>query len=86
MLGAGHTFVQQNYAKYLSGARSLCALGALRSLSRPPGNELRYYFTVNSRYVLNKLKLLLFPFSLKGHWTRSHEQAGVAPPPARPPC
>jgi len=40
----------------------------------PLGNELRYYFTVNSRYVLNKLKLLIFPFALKGHWSRSHEQ------------
>ena len=73
MLGAGHTFVQQNYAKYLSGALPH-EHGLLASLSSRPGNELRYYFTVNTRYVLNKLKLLLFPFSLKGHWTRSHEQ------------
>jgi YIF1 len=73
MLGAGHSFVEQNYAKYLSGAGCRSAARSC-SLSVPAGNELRYYFTVNSRYVVNKLKLLLFPFALKGHWARSHEQ------------
>ena len=36
---------------------------------------MRYYFTVNSRYVRNKLKVLLCPFTLKGHWNRALEQA-----------
>lgn len=49
------------------------------------GNELRYYFTVNGRYVRNKLKLLLFPFSLRGHWNRSLEQTGGGGPKYRPP-
>lgn len=39
------------------------------------GNALRYYFTVNARYVRNKLKVVLCPFTLKGHWNRSLEQA-----------
>lgn len=43
--------------------------------ARPPsGNELRYYFTVNSRYVRNKLRLLFFPFSFRGPWHRAVDQ------------
>lgn len=41
----------------------------------PAGTALQYYFTVNTRYVRNKLKVLLFPFTLRGHWNRTLEQA-----------
>jgi hypothetical protein len=52
----------------------------------PAGNELRYYFTVNARYVRHKLKLLLFPFGLRGHWNRSHEQEVPSVPPHAAAC
>ena len=42
------------------------------------GTALQYYFTVNTRYVRNKLKVLLFPFTLRGHWNRTLEQARLA--------
>lgn len=38
--------------------------------------NMHYYFQVNSQYVKNKLKILLFPFLHKGHWTRIAEQVG----------
>jgi len=41
------------------------------------GTALQYYFTVNTRYVRNKLKVLLFPFTLRGHWNRTLEQARI---------
>jgi len=50
------------------------------------GNQLRYYFTVNARYVRHKLKLLLFPFGLRGHWNRSHEQEVPSVPPHAAAC
>lgn len=34
----------------------------------------QYYFQVNSQYVKNKLKVILFPFLHRGHWTRIAEQ------------
>ncbi|OVA01337.1 Hrf1 [Macleaya cordata] len=33
----------------------------------------QYYFQVNDDYVMNKLKVILFPFIHKGHWTRITE-------------
>ncbi|PKU71298.1 protein YIF1B-B [Dendrobium catenatum] len=33
----------------------------------------QYYFQVNGRYVRNKLKVILFPFLHRGHWTRITE-------------
>ncbi|KAI5323062.1 hypothetical protein L3X38_032134 [Prunus dulcis] len=30
----------------------------------------QYYFQVNDQYVRNKLKVVLFPFLHRGHWTR----------------
>ncbi|GJM90488.1 hypothetical protein PR202_ga06771 [Eleusine coracana subsp. coracana] len=35
-----------------------------------------YYFQVNSQYVRNKLKVILFPFLHRGHWTRITEPVG----------
>jgi len=36
----------------------------------------QYYFQVNDRYVRNKLKVVLFPFLHRGHWTRVTEPVG----------
>lgn len=36
----------------------------------------QYYFQVNDDYVKNKLKLILFPFFHRGHWTRITEPVG----------
>ncbi|KAG9150294.1 hypothetical protein Leryth_017604 [Lithospermum erythrorhizon] len=36
----------------------------------------QYYFQVNDQYVRNKLKLVIFPFFQRGHWTRITEPVG----------
>ncbi|XP_057773378.1 uncharacterized protein LOC130992659 [Salvia miltiorrhiza] len=36
----------------------------------------QYYFQVNDQYVKNKLKVVLFPFLHRGHWTRISEPVG----------
>ncbi|XP_058077837.1 uncharacterized protein LOC131226141 isoform X2 [Magnolia sinica] len=36
----------------------------------------QYYFQVNDQYVRNKLKVILFPFLHRGHWTRITEPVG----------
>ncbi|GAB4836300.1 hypothetical protein Ancab_001215 [Ancistrocladus abbreviatus] len=36
----------------------------------------QYYFQVNDDYVRNKLKVVLFPFLHRGHWTRITEPVG----------
>ncbi|ONH92664.1 hypothetical protein PRUPE_8G187900 [Prunus persica] len=36
----------------------------------------QYYFQVNAHYVRNKLKIILFPFLHRGHWTRRTEPVG----------
>ncbi|KAK7273218.1 hypothetical protein RIF29_14267 [Crotalaria pallida] len=38
--------------------------------------DLQYYFQVNDHYVKNKLKVVLFPFLHRGHWTRITEPVG----------
>ncbi|KAJ7557478.1 hypothetical protein O6H91_05G128100 [Diphasiastrum complanatum] len=38
------------------------------------GNDVQYYFQVNHQYVKNKIRVILFPFLHKGHWTRIAEQ------------
>jgi len=47
--------------------------------------ELRTYFAVSTDYVLNKLKLILFPYFYHGSWQRSSIQLGKGretyPPP-----
>ena len=42
--------------------------------SGPLTKNLQYYFNVNTKYVLKKIKLLLCPFIHKGSWTRMPEQ------------
>ncbi|XP_068639790.1 uncharacterized protein [Aristolochia californica] len=36
----------------------------------------QYYFQVNDQHVRNKLKVILFPFLHRGHWTRITEPVG----------
>ncbi|CAF1778741.1 unnamed protein product [Brassica napus] len=36
----------------------------------------RYYFQVNDQYVRNKLKVVMFPFLHRRHWTRISEPVG----------
>ncbi|XXG55801.1 hypothetical protein AAC387_Pa03g3390 [Persea americana] len=36
----------------------------------------QYYFQVNDQYVRNKLKVILFPFLHRGHWTRITDPVG----------
>ncbi|KAK4845289.1 hypothetical protein QYF36_003176 [Acer negundo] len=36
----------------------------------------QYYFQVSDHYVRNKLKVILFPFLHRGHWTRITEPVG----------
>ncbi|KAM7266601.1 hypothetical protein ACFE04_004498 [Oxalis oulophora] len=36
----------------------------------------QYYFQVNDHYVRNKMKVVLFPFLHRGHWTRITEPVG----------
>ncbi|KAK3414497.1 hypothetical protein EUGRSUZ_H00367 [Eucalyptus grandis] len=36
----------------------------------------QYYFQVNDQYVRNKLKVVMFPFLHRGHWTRITEPVG----------
>nr|GLL29561.1 protein YIF1B-B [Ipomoea trifida] len=36
----------------------------------------QYYFQVNGSYIRNKLKVVLFPFLHRGHWTRITEPIG----------
>lgn len=38
------------------------------------GQDIQYYFQVNDQYVKNKLKVILFPFLHRGHWTRISDQ------------
>ena len=38
------------------------------------GDALAYYFDVNTKYALNKLRLLLCPFIHQGSWTRLRDQ------------
>jgi len=42
--------------------------------SGPLTKTLQYYFNVNTKYVVNKMRLLLCPFIHKGSWTRIPEQ------------
>eukprot|EP00262_Sarcandra_glabra_P016880 TRINITY_DN5627_c0_g1_i3.p1 TRINITY_DN5627_c0_g1~~TRINITY_DN5627_c0_g1_i3.p1 ORF type:complete len:272 (+),score=26.75 TRINITY_DN5627_c0_g1_i3:3-818(+) len=39
-------------------------------------SDSQYYFQVNGQYVRNKLKVILFPFLHRGHWTRITEPVG----------
>ncbi|XP_050213448.1 uncharacterized protein LOC126664882 isoform X2 [Mercurialis annua] len=57
--------------KLLGSSSAYLHTNVNRYLSNP-----KYYFQVNDQYVMNKLKIILFPFLHKGHWIRSSEKVG----------
>ncbi|XVE97454.1 hypothetical protein REPUB_Repub03eG0021200 [Reevesia pubescens] len=60
------------YGERLLGSGSANFQGNIsRYFSNP-----QYYFQVNDQYVMNKLKLILFPFLHKEQWMRATEIAG----------
>jgi len=73
---AGMQFVMNQGKQYAEGF-----IGRLINI-----RELRRYFAVSTDYVLNKLKLVLFPYTHHGTWQRSAlqikgEHGEVYPPP-----
>ncbi|KAH0464477.1 hypothetical protein IEQ34_007263 [Dendrobium chrysotoxum] len=54
--------------KFLGSSSEFMQSNITQHLSDP-----QYYFQVNGRYVRNKLKVILFPFLHRGHWTRITE-------------
>ncbi|KAF8041358.1 hypothetical protein BT93_A0078 [Corymbia citriodora subsp. variegata] len=57
--------------KFLGSSSEYVQSNISRYLSDP-----QYYFQVNDQYVRNKLKVVLFPFLHRGHWTRITEPVG----------
>ncbi|XP_062223824.1 uncharacterized protein LOC133922480 [Phragmites australis] len=57
--------------KFLDSSSEFMQSNITQYLSDP-----QYYFQVNSQYVRNKLKVILFPFLHRGHWTRITEPVG----------
>lgn len=51
--------------KFLGSSSDFMQSNISQHLSDP-----QYYFQVNGQYVRNKLKVILFPFLHRGHWTR----------------
>ncbi|GBG73047.1 hypothetical protein CBR_g12765 [Chara braunii] len=74
LYGAGAGFVRSGLGAYgekiLGSGRSYVQSNISRYFT---GHDVQYYFQVNDQYVRNKLKLLLFPFFHRGHWTRITE-------------
>ncbi|KAK1291869.1 hypothetical protein QJS10_CPB17g02488 [Acorus calamus] len=63
-LGSSSEFMQSNVGIMLD-------IHISRYFSDP-----QYHFQVNDQYVRNKLKVVLFPFLHRGHWTRITEPVG----------
>lgn len=57
--------------KFLGSSSEFMHTNISRYFSNP-----QYYFHVNDQYVRNKLKVILFPFLHRGHWTRISEPVG----------
>ncbi|KAK3145283.1 hypothetical protein QOZ80_4AG0326700 [Eleusine coracana subsp. coracana] len=57
--------------KFLDSSSEFMQSNINRYFSNP-----QYYFHVNDQYVRNKLKVILFPFFHRGHWTRISEPVG----------
>ncbi|KAG0455204.1 hypothetical protein HPP92_024163 [Vanilla planifolia] len=54
--------------KFLGSSSNFMHSNITHYLSDP-----QYYFDVNAEYVRNKLRVILFPFLHRGHWTRITE-------------
>ncbi|GJP42915.1 hypothetical protein CLOM_g2443 [Closterium sp. NIES-68] len=86
LAGAGSGFIRSGLGAY--GER---LLGSSRAYVQNnvgkyfASTDFHYYFHVNDAYVRNKLKIIVFPFLHKGHWTRVAEQVagGLT---YKPPC
>ncbi|KAG8064110.1 hypothetical protein GUJ93_ZPchr0004g38328 [Zizania palustris] len=67
--GAGSGLIRTGLGAYgerfLGSSSEFMQSNINRYLSNP-----QYYFHVNDQYVRNKLKVILFPFLHRGHWTR----------------
>ncbi|XP_020256211.1 protein YIF1B-B-like isoform X2 [Asparagus officinalis] len=57
--------------KFLGSSSEFMQSNISQRLSDP-----QYYFQVNGQYVRNKLKMILFPFLHRGHWTRITDPVG----------
>ncbi|PQM33491.1 protein YIF1B [Prunus yedoensis var. nudiflora] len=60
------------YGKRICGSSSQYVQSNISKYFSDP----QYYFQVNAHYVRNKLKIILFPFLHRGHWTRITEPVG----------
>ncbi|XP_073005187.1 uncharacterized protein [Typha latifolia] len=73
--GAGSGLIKsglESYGeKFLGSSSEFMQSNISRYFSNP-----QYYFQVNEQYVRNKLKVVLFPFLHRGHWTRITEPVG----------
>nr|CAD1819874.1 unnamed protein product [Ananas comosus var. bracteatus] len=73
--GAGSGFIKTGLGaygeKWLGSSSEFMQSNISTYFSNP-----QYYFQVNDQYVRNKLKVVLFPFLHKGHWTRITEPVG----------
>ncbi|XP_047335165.1 protein YIF1B-A-like [Impatiens glandulifera] len=73
--GAGSGFIRGGLGAYgekiLGSSSEYVQSNISRYFSDP-----QYYFQVNDHYVRNKLKVVLFPFLHRGHWTRISEPVG----------
>uniref|UniRef100_A0A0E0HTL3 YIF1b n=1 Tax=Oryza nivara TaxID=4536 RepID=A0A0E0HTL3_ORYNI len=75
LYGAGPGLIRSGLGaygeKFLGSSSEFMQSNITQYLSNP-----QYYFQVNSQYVRNKLKVILFPFLHRGHWTRITEPVG----------
>ncbi|XP_020691386.1 protein YIF1B-B [Dendrobium catenatum] len=73
--GAGSGLIRSGLEAYgerfLGSSSEFMQSNISRYFSNP-----QYYFQVNDQYVRNKLKVVLFPFLHRGHWTRITEPVG----------
>ncbi|KAL6211034.1 hypothetical protein ACLB2K_011061 [Fragaria x ananassa] len=73
--GAGSGLIREGlgaYGKRICGSSSQYVQSNIIKCFSDP----QYYFQVNAHYVRNKLKIILFPFLHRGHWTRITEPIG----------
>ncbi|PIA28952.1 hypothetical protein AQUCO_06400015v1 [Aquilegia coerulea] len=73
--GAGSNLIQSEVGAYGEKIVESSSEYMQRNMSKYFPDP-HYYFQVNDDYVRNKLKVILFPFLHKGHWTRISEPAG----------
>ncbi|XP_043703061.1 protein YIF1B-like [Telopea speciosissima] len=73
--GAGSGLIQGGLGAY--GEKILGSSSEnVQSIISKYFSDPQYYFQVNDQYVRNKLKVILFPFLHRGHWTRIAEPVG----------